>query len=209
MGTALVLYQFPGKATANRQPMPAIIREAGRAAIALDASRQCPSGKLAYPVPLPASVPVPTSKPPKEIRIFDPATGTMHFGLVAFELLAEMCRQELINAGTPGWPAQASVQHETDIHGAILANNLFGIDIALRTMQLAAAALYLKTKSANKNAILTESNLAWADVAIFRGRTLIRSQLKWHSRVASQDNSLCSAATTWKKRARWGVRWCD
>ena len=39
-------------------------------------------------------------------------------------------------------------------------------------MQLAALALYLKAKAAHKQSVLTESNLACADVAIFRGQHL-------------------------------------
>jgi len=132
----------------------------------------CLGDKLSYLVPLPASAPVAAVKPAKEIRILDPATGTMHFGLVAFDLLVEMYREELAHAGTRGWPGRASVQNESEIPGAILANNLFGIDIDLRAVQLAALALYLKAKTANKAATLTESNLACADVAIFRGQHL-------------------------------------
>ena len=128
--------------------------------------------KLAYLVPLPAAPPSVDLKPVKEIRILDPATGTMHFGLVAFELLIEMYREELAQAGTSGWPAQASIQNEAEIPASILANNLFGIDIDLRAVQLAALALYLKAKATNKQSILTESNLACADVAIFRGQHL-------------------------------------
>jgi type I restriction-modification system DNA methylase subunit len=121
---------------------------------------------------------LPVDRPPialklaKEIRVLDPATGSMHFGLVAFDLLTEMYREELTNAGQSGWPAQASVASEEDIPAAILANNLFGIDIDLRAVQLAALALYLKAKAANKQAALTQSNLACADVAIFRGQHL-------------------------------------
>jgi N-6 DNA Methylase len=129
---------------------------------------------LAYLVPLPTDPPPVVLKPAKEIRILDPATGTMHFGLVAFDLLAEMYREELANAGTPGWPTQASVQTEAAIPSAILANNLFGIDIDLRAVQLAALALYLKAKATNKKAVLEESNLACADVAIFRGQHLTK-----------------------------------
>ena len=83
-----------------------------------------------------------------------------------------MYREELANAGKAGWPAQASVQSEMQIPAAILANNLFGIDIDLRAVQLAALALYLKAKATNKESVLTESNLACADVAIFRGQHL-------------------------------------
>ena len=128
--------------------------------------------KLSYLVPLPASPPTTSLKPAKEILVLDPATGTMHFGLIAFDLLAEMYREELAHAGTPGWPPQASIQNESEIPGAILANNLFGIDIDLRAVQLAALALYLKAKATNKQSVLTQSNLACADVAIFRGQHL-------------------------------------
>jgi type I restriction-modification system DNA methylase subunit len=128
--------------------------------------------KLAYLVPLPTASPTVALKQAKEIRILDPATGTMHFGLVAFDLLTEMYREELAQAGIAGWPKQASIRKEADIPGAILANNLFGIDIDLRAVQLAALALYLKAKSTNKQSVLTDSNLACADVAIFRGQHL-------------------------------------
>jgi hypothetical protein len=132
------------------------------------------AARCAYLTPLPAAPPASAMKPAREIRVLDPATGTMHFGLVAFDLLAEMYREELTHAGRPGWPAQPSVATESDIPAAILANNLFGIDIDLRAVQLAALALYLKAKGANKQATLTESNLACADVAIFRGQHLTK-----------------------------------
>ncbi len=130
--------------------------------------------KLTYLVPLPADPPAVSLKPVKEIRILDPATGTMHFGLVAFALLADMYREEMARAGMPGWPAEASIRNETEIPASIIANNLFGIDIDLRAVQLAALALYLKAKATNKNSVLAESNLACSDVAIFRGQHLTK-----------------------------------
>lgn len=130
--------------------------------------------RMEYCVPLPEEKGVAGVKPVKEVRLLDPACGSMHFGLVAFDLLAEMYREELARAGSPGWPAQASVSSESEIPAAILANNLHGIDIDQRAVQLSALALYLKAKSANKHAQLRESNLACADVAIFRGQHLHR-----------------------------------
>jgi hypothetical protein len=130
--------------------------------------------RCAYLTPLPAGPPASAMKPAREIRVLDPATGTMHFGLVSFDLLAEMYREELTHTGQPGWPAPPSVATESEIPAAILANNLFGIDIDLRAVQLAALALYLKAKGVNKQATLTESNLACADVAIFRGQHLTK-----------------------------------
>lgn len=125
--------------------------------------------RLGYLVPVPDEAPAASVKPVKQIRVLDPACGSMHFGLVAFDLLVEMYREELDRAGTPGWPAEPSVSSEAEIPAAILAHNLYGIDIDQRAVQLSALALYLKAKSANKQALLRESNLACADVAIFRG----------------------------------------
>ncbi len=100
-----------------------------------------------YLAPLPADPPPVPMKLVRDISVLDPAKGTMHFGLVAFDLLAEMYREELVRSGSPGWPVKASIQIEADIPAAILANNLFGIDIDLRAVQLAALALYLKARS--------------------------------------------------------------
>lgn len=128
--------------------------------------------RMEYYVPFPELSSVIGVKPVREIRVLDPACGSMHFGLVAFDLLAEMYHEELARAGSPGWPAEASVRSEEEIPAAILANNLYGIDIDQRAVQLSALALYLKAKSANRQAHLRESNLACADVAIFRGQHL-------------------------------------
>ena len=128
--------------------------------------------QMPYLVPMPAGSPAATMKPVREIRLLDPATGTMHFGLVAFDWLVKMYREELVNAGKPGWPAEPSVNSDEDIPGSILANNLFGIDIDLRAVQLSALTLYLRAKQTNSNAKLTESRLACADIAIFRGQHL-------------------------------------
>jgi hypothetical protein len=128
--------------------------------------------ELSYLVPLRTGSPTPTMKPVREITLLDPATGTMHFGLVAFDWLAKMYREELENAGKPGWPSNPSVKSEEEIAAAIIANNLYGIDIDLRAVQLSALALYLRAKQLNKHAKLIESKLASADIAIFRGQHL-------------------------------------
>ena len=126
------------------------------------------ASKMELLVPLAGEIPAERLKPVREITVLDPACGTMHFGLVAFDLLVEMYREELAHAGEPGWPAWPSVTSEADIPSAIVAHNLFGIDIDLRAVQLAALTLYLKAKTLNKAAMLRESNLASADVLPFR-----------------------------------------
>ena len=112
----------------------------------------------------------------------------MHFGLVAFNWLVKMYREELDNAGKPGWPAESSVKSDEEIAASILANNLFGIDIDLRAVQLSALSLYLRAKQTNKNAKLIESRLACADIAIFRGQHLkkITDDLKLPNNVTGQ-----------------------
>ena len=128
--------------------------------------------KLNYLVPLAGDIPRPVLKPVREITLLDPACGTMHFGLVAFDLLAEMYREELRRAGNEGWPAEPSVAEETEIPTAILRNNLFGIDIDLRSVQLSALALFLKTKPLDAKAEIREDNLACADVLLLNGAKL-------------------------------------
>src|SRR5829696_517190 len=127
---------------------------------------------LDYLVPLAGETPPTPMKPVREITVLDPACGTMHFGLVAFDLLAEMYREELENTGAPGWPEEPSVADEAEIPAAIIRSNLFGMDIDLRAVQLSALTLYLKAKSLNPIAAITGSNLACADVRLLDGDRL-------------------------------------
>jgi len=118
-------------------------------------------------------------RPIKDITLLDPACGGMHFGLVAFDLFAAMYQEELERAGEPGWPKTPSVSDPPEIPTAILANNLFGIDIDLRAVQLSALALYLKAKTwhaAHHASRITfhvsRINLACADVRPLDGARL-------------------------------------
>ncbi|WP_456324019.1 Eco57I restriction-modification methylase domain-containing protein, partial [Desulfonauticus submarinus] len=54
----------------------------------------------------------------------------------------------------------------------IIANNLYGIDIDLRAVQLSALTLYLKAKTINPKASLQESNLACANIHMINGKRL-------------------------------------
>ncbi|HKW21043.1 MAG TPA: BREX-1 system adenine-specific DNA-methyltransferase PglX, partial [Ktedonobacterales bacterium] len=110
------------------------------------------------------TVPLSDMKPAREITLLDPACGTMHFGLVAFDLFAAMYREEMEHAGEPGWPERPSVDEVDEIPAAIVGHNLFGIDIDLRAVQLSALTLFLKAKSLNPDATISQSNLACADI---------------------------------------------
>ena len=124
--------------------------------------------QLEYLVPV-EDVPWKPLRQVREITLLDPACGTMHFGLVAFDLLTEMYREELEHAGTSGWPHEPSVSDVSEIPAAILEHNLFGIDIDLRAVQLSALTLYLKAKSLNPHALIRQSNLACANVHLLDG----------------------------------------
>ena len=73
-------------------------------------------------------------KPVAEITLLDPAVGSGHFLLEAFDLFWGMYEEE--------------GKHTTPeaIAAAILNNNLFGIDIDERAVQIAQAALWMKAK---------------------------------------------------------------
>ncbi|MDB5333781.1 MAG: system adenine-specific DNA-methyltransferase PglX, partial [Phycisphaerales bacterium] len=80
----------------------------------------------------------------RDLRVLDPACGTMNFGLVAFDMLARMYHEEITRAGQPGWPGAPSVEREADIACSVLRNNLFGADIDPVALRLARASLEMK-----------------------------------------------------------------
>jgi hypothetical protein len=72
----------------------------------------------------------------------------MHFGQYAFGLFRRMYLDEIEHEGEPGWPAEPSVRDPREIPAAILENNLFGIDIDPRAIQIASLSLLLTAKEA-------------------------------------------------------------
>jgi len=83
-----------------------------------------------------------------DITLLDPACGTMHFGQYAFGLFLRMYLEEIEHAGEEGWPAEPSVATAAEIPAVILENNLFGIDIDPRAIQIASLGLMLTAKEA-------------------------------------------------------------
>ncbi len=128
--------------------------------------------KLGYLVPPAGESVTRPLKAVREILFLDPSCGSMHFGLVAFDLLVEMYREEIANAGHPGWPTTPSISAETEIPAAIVAHNLHGIDIDPRAVQVAALALLIKARSLNPKAVVTDHNLACCNVEAITGGRL-------------------------------------
>lgn len=86
---------------------------------------------------------------PREIRVLDPACGSGHFLLYAFDLLAVMYEE--------------SGYHREEIPDLILAHNLHGIDIDLRATQIASLALYLKARRYHPGAAVRQIRVACAE----------------------------------------------
>jgi len=72
-----------------------------------------------------------------ELKVLDPAVGSGHFLVVAFDLLMEMYQEE-------GYTKRKAVE-------SIVANNLYGLDICPRAVGLANFALLLKSASHHAN----------------------------------------------------------
>jgi len=82
----------------------------------------------------------------RDITLLDPACGAMHFGQYAMGIFRRMYLDEIEHAGQPGWPSEPSVKDPRDIPAAIVANNIFGVDIDPRAVQIASLSLLLTAK---------------------------------------------------------------
>ncbi|MFC7074249.1 BREX-5 system adenine-specific DNA-methyltransferase PglX [Halovenus rubra] len=71
---------------------------------------------------------------PRELRVIDPACGSGHFLLYAFDILERI------------WWAETDLDRE-EIPAQVLEHNLYGVDIDLRSCQLSAFNLYLKART--------------------------------------------------------------
>ena len=118
------------------------------------------------PINNPDAAPRRQAKRPQDIRLIDPACGTMHFGHYAFEILQEIYAE----AREHRWVKGVDALNDADVPAAILENNLFGVDIDLRAVQLAALSLFMKAKSANPDAHVGQVNLIVADAHLPQGK---------------------------------------
>jgi len=101
----------------------------------------------------------PSFDDPSEIRVIDPACGSGHFLLYAFDILERI------------WWAEKPDIDRSKIPAKILEHNLYGVDIDLRSCQLAAFNLYLKARTrAEKENIgefkMPNVNIVCADASV-------------------------------------------
>lgn len=112
--------------------------------------------KYWVPQPLTEAAIAHAPKSIREVKILDPACGSGHFLVIAFGLLFALYQEEARHRGED-WSDQEIVE-------SILTNNLFGVDIDARAVQIAAAALFLKAKSLCREAELKAVNLVASDL---------------------------------------------
>jgi hypothetical protein len=75
----------------------------------------------------------------RDFKLIDPAVGSGHFLVIAFSQLFSFYKEEAFHRGET-WT-------DTEIAESIIENNLHGVDLDPRAVQIAAAALFLKAKS--------------------------------------------------------------
>lgn len=108
----------------------------------------------------PVYVPFRAKKDPRDIRVLDPACGSGHFLLYAFDLLLVIYEEAWADEAAPrsvvtgrtlqeDYPDLASLR--AAVPGLILRHNLHGIDIDTRCAQIAALALWMRAQRAFKD----------------------------------------------------------
>ncbi|BAZ03079.1 hypothetical protein NIES37_70920 (plasmid) [Tolypothrix tenuis PCC 7101] len=137
-----------------------------RGEVALDALMPIEPGieenwKYWVPQPLTADAVTHAPETVRSLKILDPATGSAHFLVIAFGLLFTLYQEEARHRGE-NWSDRQIVE-------SILENNLYGVDIDPRAIQIAAAALILKARllspqASPKHLNLVASNLQLASL---------------------------------------------
>ncbi len=131
-------------------------------------------------VPGAVRIPHRQKKDPRDIKILDPACGSGHFLLYAFDLLISIYDEAWLDEASP--PSEVtgrrlredypdSEQLHAALPGLVLSHNLYGIDIDPRAAQTAAFALWMRGQRAyedfgvsrNDRRSITKSNLVCAE----------------------------------------------
>ena len=128
----------------------------------------------------PVYVPFRPKKDPRDVKILDPACGSGHFLLYAFDLLEAIYEEAWNDEQSPPSEISGKTLHEDypdldllrrDTPSFILRHNLHGIDIDPRCSQIAALALWLRAQrrhqglglKAGERPQITRSNIVCAE----------------------------------------------
>jgi hypothetical protein len=107
--------------------------------------------KYWVPQPLPDEAVAAAPETLRDLKLLDPACGSGHFLVIAFDFLATLYEEEARHRGETWSP--------TEIAHAIVERNLHGVDIDARAIQLSAAGLWLKAKLYAPNVEFSRMNL--------------------------------------------------
>lgn len=94
-------------------------------------------------------------KPLTQIRLIDPATGSGNFLLYAFDLFYDLYLDQIENYGAS--------YDENKIAKLIIENNLHGVDLDDRAIQLAQLGLYIKAKRRKRSIRIDHFNVVSSD----------------------------------------------
>lgn len=129
-----------------RRPTEIFLAEDEAAPEALDQEGLSQEELLRQPVHIPHR----PLKDPREIRLLDPACGSMHFGLYAFDLFETTYEEAWDNGSCPALQDDYASKDEflKDIPRLIIEHNIHGIDIDPRAVQIAGLSLWLRAQKA-------------------------------------------------------------
>lgn len=107
----------------------------------------------------PVHIPHRPLKDPREIRLLDPACGSMHFGLYAFDLFETIYKEYWELQETENWELKTENSHAPlkdlysskeaymrDVPRLIIEHNVHGVDIDPRAVQIAGLSLWLRAQ---------------------------------------------------------------
>ena len=94
-------------------------------------------------------------KPLDEIKIIDPSTGSGNFLLYGFDMFYDLYIDQIENYGAD--------YEEADIPKLIIENNLHGVDLDDRAIQLAQLGLYIKAKRKKRSIKIEHFNIVSSD----------------------------------------------
>lgn len=108
------------------------------------------------PINNPQAQPRRPAKHPQDLKLIDPACGTMHFGYYAFEVFTAIYQDAREQADGD----RLDALDDRAIPLVILSHNLHGVDIDLRAIQLAALSLYMKARVALQQVGVSDAEAA-------------------------------------------------
>jgi hypothetical protein len=131
-------------------------------------------------------------KPLEEITLLDPACGSGHFLLEAFDMFFQMYTEE--NRSETGHSELIGGDREL-IASSILNHNLYGIDIDERAVQITTAALWMKAKEfapalLSNDLITFHHHLVATNIRLPKGKNHLKTFLAKHPEAAQLQPAL-------------------